>query len=224
MKYLGNFHNNFSSAVGSQDKALQQDILLDKYAELIKQYPSQVVDALKQSDVNISSNPTTVQLIEKVAYNIHNNREFQHNISVLLTKYTEKNINPNFSYGNGERIPTRPAVTDTETIVNAGQYAGTYPNVENMFNTYNQSEGTKSGGGGDVAGVVTAVAGLTSSIFDYSAANKGLEASQEDAKARMFEKVFGKSQSKSWILPTVIIGGVLLIGGLVVFLTLRKKR
>ena len=199
MKYLGNFHNNFSNAVGSQDKSLQQDILLDKYAVLIKQYPSQVAEALKKSDVHVSRNPTTVELVDKVAHNIHTNPEFQQNISVLVTKDTANEISPDF--------------------------ASTYY-FKMMGESYSNTADTKSSGGGkggDAAGIITAVSGLTSSIFNYSAANKGLKASEANARASMYEKIFGQQKSKSWVLPTVIIGGILIIGGIVAYVTLRKK-
>jgi len=220
MKYLGNFHNNFSNAVGSQDKSLQQDILLDKYAVLIKQYPSQVAEALKKADVHIASNPTTVELVDKVAHNIHTNPKFQHNISVLVTKDTANEISPDF------------ASTYYFKMMGENYSNAETEGLEDLMKGLTSGGGstkssTKSsgggGGGGDAAGIVTAVAGLTSSIFNYSAANKGLQASEANARASMYEKIFGQQKSKSWVLPTVIIGGILIIGGIVAYVTLRKK-
>ena len=219
MKYLGNFHNNFSNAVGSQDKSLQQDILLDKYAVLIKQYPSQVAEALKKSDVHVSRNPTTVELVDKVAHNIHTNPEFQQNISVLVTKDTANEISPDFA-------STYYFKMMGENYSNAGtEELGDFMKGISSGASSTKSSTKSSGGGkgGDAAGIITAVSGLTSSIFNYSAANKGLKASEANARASMYEKIFGQQKSKSWVLPTVIIGGILIIGGIVAYVTLRKK-
>ncbi len=237
MKYLGNFHNNFSNAVGSQDKSLQQDILLDKYAVLIKQYPSQVAEALKKADVHVASNPTTVELVDKVAHNIHTNPEFQHNISVLVTKDTANEISPDFastyyfkmmgeSYSNTSDIDKdtdalNKFIQGVKDVVKKGGSTGGSTTTSTTRKSSTKSSG--GGGGGDAAGIITAVSGLTSSIFNYSAANKGLQASEANARASMYEKIFGQQKSKSWVLPAVIIGGILIIGGIVAYVTLRKK-
>jgi hypothetical protein len=182
MRYLGTHQNNFNNAVGANDVELQKDILLDKYAYLIQNYPTQVAQALQQSGISVRNPNSVKELINKVADNIHTNKKFQHQISVLVVNNTDNTIHSN-------------------------------------------TNGKSSGGGGANTGaIITGLTDLTSAIFGYASAKENVKAEQEQSKQALYGKILGQDTQKTWVLPAIIITGVLLVGGLIAFATLRRRK
>jgi hypothetical protein len=223
MRYLGDFKSNFSNAIGSKDEKLTRDLLLDKYSYLIRNYPTEVAQALVDSGEKVSNPNDKKELIKKVSKAIVNNRQFQKAISVLVVKYSTPKIQP---YANYSDNPDAKGSTFADSIMGLFANKGGEGKAvaEGLANTGKRTaEG--AGGGGVWGGIVGAVAGVTESVFSWKSSQERRKATEIQAKSAMYEKVFGKNEkSNKWILPTVIVGGVLIIGGIVVYLTLRNKK
>lgn len=69
---------------------------------------------------------------------------------------------------------------------------------------------------------VSAIAGAVGSIFSFASAKTNKNAQKESDKNRMIAGLLQDEKKTNW-LPIVIIGGVLLIGGAIAIITLRKK-
>ena len=82
---------------------------------------------------------------------------------------------------------------------------------------------SKIGGGAAGGGVVGAIAGAIDSIFGTVGKFKeGKNKKEEDKRALQLMLLQGDDKKTNW-LPVIIIGGVLLIGGIVAFVSLRNK-
>lgn len=75
-----------------------------------------------------------------------------------------------------------------------------------------------SGGGADP---VSAIANAIGSIANWGASATDLKAEEERTKGKLYEKIFGEKQKTNW-MPIIVVGGVLLIGGIVAYITLKK--
>lgn len=77
-----------------------------------------------------------------------------------------------------------------------------------------------------IAGAVQAVAEQSTAIVNgiFGAVQRKQELNQEKERTKqlLYDKIFG--QEKKNYMPIVLIGGVLLIGGVVLFLALRDKK
>ena len=225
MRYQGDFTSNFSNAIGSKDEKLTRDLLLDKYSYLIRNYPTEVAQALVDSGEKVSNPNDKKELINKVSKAIVNNRQFQKAISVLVVKYSTPKIQPYSNLENGDNPDAKGSTfTDAIMALFANKGGEGQAVAEGLANTGKRTaEG--AGEGGIWGGIVGAVAGVTESVFSWKSSQERRKATEIQAKSAMYEKVFGKDEkSNKWILPTVIVGGVLIIGGIVVYLTLRNKK
>lgn len=72
--------------------------------------------------------------------------------------------------------------------------------------------------------IAQAVAQVTNSTFGYFQSKEDRKAEEERTKAELYAKLLGGGEKKSNWVPVVVISGVLVIGGLVLFLTLRPKK
>jgi len=223
MRYQGDFTSNFSNAIGSRDEKLTRDLLLDKYSYLIRNYPTEVAQALVDSGEKVSNPNDKKELINKVSKAIVNNRQFQKAISVLVVKYSTPKIQP---YANYTDNPDAKGSTFTDSIMALlANKGGEGKAVTQGLSTTAKRTSEGAGEGGVWGGIFGAVAGVTESVFSWKSSQERRKATEIQAKSAMYEKVFGKDEkSNKWILPTVIIGGVLVIGGIVVYLTLRNKK
>jgi hypothetical protein len=71
--------------------------------------------------------------------------------------------------------------------------------------------------------VVSTISNLIGSGFGLVTSSKELKAEEERTRAQMYDKIFGERKKRNWT-PVIIIGGVLVVGGIVAYLTLRKKK
>lgn len=224
MRYGGNFMLNFDAAVKSKDLTYQQDVILDEIAELIKTNPQIVEKVLRQSGVRLSVSTSKSELIDKTIDNIYTNIELQKNLSALLAY---KNLHKaEYSNADGEFW---------------GKVKGWFGNMkeksedrkanrqdkrdENSSSTSSSSSSENSSKPQVTMGAdwVSAIAGAVGSVFSFAAANQEKKANQELAKAKLYEKIFGQNQKNKNILPIVIISAVLIIGGVVAYVSLKQK-
>ena len=84
---------------------------------------------------------------------------------------------------------------------------------------FSNAKGGAKGGGADP---ISAISNAVSSIFNFATSSKNLKSEEAKAKAAMYSKIFGKEQKRNW-MPIIIISGVLLIGGVVAYMSLKKK-
>ena len=71
---------------------------------------------------------------------------------------------------------------------------------------------------------VSAIAGAIGSIFSFGTSIKQSKTQEESDKRRLQMQLLQGDEKKTNWLPIVIIGGVLLIGGIVAFISLRGKK
>lgn len=84
------------------------------------------------------------------------------------------------------------------------------------------TEGASSGGSGGGGNIISSIADMVGSISQWGASSKDLKAEEQRSKNAMYEKIFGGKKKTNW-LPIVVIAGVLVIGGIVVWKTTGKK-
>lgn len=83
------------------------------------------------------------------------------------------------------------------------------------------SDAAKGSGGG--ANIVSSIADMISSGFKFGAASKDLKSSKQSTKSVLYSKVFGDKKKVNW-LPIVVISGILVIGGIVVWRVTANKK
>jgi hypothetical protein len=198
MRYESDFKSNFMNAAGSNDVNLQKDILLDQIASLIKNNPKLVADALINSGFKISDKNSKIEIINSVSKAIYSSPDFQKKIAELIVS-----SNSNFSNGSGF-----------------------LDSVKNFFGGSGDAADTVGKAAGVASNInpVNAVANAIGSIFNYSASLENKKSAEAEARASLAAKIFGADdKSKTNLVPIVIIGSVLLIGGLTVFFVLKQK-
>ena len=119
-----------------------------------------------------------------------------------------------------------------ETFSNAGTFQNIGDTLSGLFGNdgganaiENVGEGASQGAGGGIWGVVIGtVGGVTESIFDWKTSKVDQETANQQAKMSLYEKLLaGKGGKTNW-MPIVVVGGVLLLGGIVVYFTLKGKK
>jgi hypothetical protein len=205
MRFQGNIIENLYSARRAKDSALLKELILDKTSELIDKQPKSIIKALKKSNVRVSDNANKMQLIDLASKNLYENRIFQKNLAVTIAT---DGIAQDSEYANSSGF-------DLNAILGSvggggGAAAG------------GAASGGAAAGGGGAAGIISSVADMVGSIGQFGASRNQLKLEEQKSKAAMYEKVFGAKKKTNW-LPIVIIAGVLLIGGVVVWRVTAKK-
>jgi hypothetical protein len=82
---------------------------------------------------------------------------------------------------------------------------------------------SKTGGGAASGGVVGAIAGAVDSIFGTVGKFKEAKTQKQADKNKLLASILEDKPKKTNYLPIIIIGGVLLIGGIVAYVSLKQK-
>lgn len=211
MRYNGSFMQNFEGAVKSGDADFTQDLVLDEVATLIKERPFVLSETLRASNIQVSKSPSKKELINKVSDNLYSNTRFQNNLAKVVAS---KNVDASdYNNANGEWWSKVK-----------GWFSKSDSSEPNLKGDTNDAALPKTSGGGVNIGAdpLSAIAGAIGAVFSFASISQQKKVEQEKAKATLYEKVFSNSQAqRSWI-PVVIITGVLLIGGIVAYATLKK--
>jgi hypothetical protein len=194
MKYGGNFYGNFSNANGSQNKDYTKDVILDEVARLIELDRPSIIAILRESGYKLDPKASKKEVINYTVRALYNKPQFRNDVSALIVK-----SNTDFSNANGEWFQGLFGKGDTST-----------PSTEG------------GAGAGAGAGAASAIAGAIGAIFTFGTANKNQKAEEERTRQEMYAKLLGNEEKTNWT-PIVVVGGVLLLGGVVAFLTLRNK-
>jgi hypothetical protein len=205
MRFQGNIIENLYSARRAKDSALLKELILDKTSELIDKQPKSIIKALKKSNIRVSDNANKMQLIDLASKNLYENRIFQKNLAVT--------------------IATDGIAQDSEYANSTGQgfdLSGLLGGLGGGGGDAAAGGGGAAAGGGGAAGIISSVADMVGSIGQFGASRNQLKLEEQKSKAAMYEKVFGAKKKTNW-LPIVIIAGVLLIGGVVVWRVTANK-
>lgn len=205
MRFQGNIIENLYSAKRAKDSALLKELILDKTSELIDNQPKSIIKALKKSNVRVSDNANKMQLIELASKNLYENRIFQKNLAVTIAT---DGIAQDSEYANSSGFDLN-AILGSIGGGGGGAAAG-------------GAAGGAAAGGGGAAGIISSVGDMVGSIAQFGASKNQLKVEEQRSKAAMYEKVFGAKKKTNW-LPIVIIAGVLLIGGVVVWRVTANK-
>ena len=116
-------------------------------------------------------------------------------------------------------IVNNPMFQKNVAVVLAAQNEGRQPAREEFLNS---KGGEASGGGKGGGSAISSIANAVSSIFNFATATQNLKSTEQQAKAVMYEKIFGQKKRINW-LPIVAVAGVLLIGGIVVWRVTATK-
>ncbi len=215
MRYGGNFMTNFSSAEGAGDKKLQRDMFFDEVAFMIKTYPNIVAGALKNSGVEIQDGFTMRELIKKTVRALYRNEKFRYEFANLIVAvYT------------GAMANTIALVQHQNSSQQYSNSAGSLDSGQQVSNAINTTaSSTGSGASGGIVGlIIGAVVGITTSSLNYASAKKLADAEEEKAQAMIISKLLGNNEKGINWIPIIILGGVLLIGGIAVYFTLKKTK
>jgi hypothetical protein len=82
---------------------------------------------------------------------------------------------------------------------------------------------SKTGGGAASGGVVGAVSGAIDSIFSTVGKFKEAKTQKQSDKAKLLASILEDKPKKTNYLPIIIITGVLLIGGIVAYVSLKEN-
>lgn len=209
MIYGGNLMSNFAGSVMSKDYSMTKDVILSKLHRLIKDDKSILIEALKKSGISVKDNVSDKELINKSVDALYDNKSFRIVFANLIAyespEYSKASGNFDFSK-IGDWISSADKAGVGSDSVNLGSDAV-----------------SKIGGGGATGGVVGAIAGAVDSIFGFASSKTQQKTQREADKNKLISQLLQEEEKKTNWLPVVIIGGVLLVGGLVAFATLRRK-
>jgi hypothetical protein len=206
MRYQGNIVENLQSAAKAKDKALIKELVVDKTASLIENDPKAIITALKKSGVKVSDNATKLELIDLASVNLYENRLFQKNLAVTL-------VNEGMAQDSDYANSTGQGFDLGGLLGGLGGGGG---------DAASAGSGGGGGGGAAAAGIVSSVADMVGSISQWGASKNQLVAQEQQSKQMMYSRIFGEKKKTNW-LPIVIVAGVLLIGGVVVWRVTAKK-
>lgn len=209
MRFQGNIIENLYSARRAKDSALVKELILDKISELIDKQPKSIIKALKKSNVRVSDNANKMQLIDLASKNLYENRIFQKNLAVTIAT---DGIAQDSEYAN----------STGQGFDLSGLLGGLGGGGGGAAAGAAAGGGGAAAGGGGAAGIISSVADMVGSIGQFGASRNQLKLEEQKSKAAMYEKVFGAKKKTNW-LPIVIIAGVLLIGGVVVWRVTANK-
>jgi len=223
MRFGGNFAQNLNNAVKSRDIGLQKDILLDEVAQLIEEYPMVVYGLLKKDGATIPKDPTKKQLIDATVDNLQTNILFRRDMPLLIVANKSGKLKREISSGaNGETYSNAGVFDDVGGFFKdlvSGDDGGSNV-IENVGG--GATDGAKTGG--FWGGLIGTLGGVTESVFDYKSSQNAVEIANQQAKTDLYNKLLGNNDTKTNWMPIIVIGGVLLLGSVVVFMTLKAKK
>lgn len=202
MIYGGNMMSNFSGGILSNDRDMTKDVVLSEVHKILDKSPEVLIETLNSSGQAVSKNVSKKDLVHLTVENLYDNPKFRENISALIIAGNETN------YNNADG-----AVMDK---------------LKGLFSKGGGGADTGSGGGSAPkvtvgADPISAIAGAIGSIFSFAQSGKDRKAAKEADKRKLQLSLLGEDNKKTNWLPIVLIGGILLIGGAVAYVSLKNK-
>ena len=201
MIYGGNMMSNFSGGILSNDKDMTKDVVLSEVHKILDKSPEVLIETLNSSGQAVSKNVSKKDLVHLTVENLYENPKFRENISALIIAGNETN------YNNADG-----AVMDK---------------LKAFFSK--GGGGADAGSGGSAPKVtvgadpISAIAGAIGSIFSFAQSGKDRKAAKEADKRKLQMSLLAEDDKKTNWLPIVLIGGILLIGGAVAYVSLKNK-
>jgi len=194
MRHYSNTIKNIANAYKSNDLELARHFVYTELARMIDEEPNKVADLLNESGVTgVSSQSDKTKLVEASSREIIRNKKFQ---DLILAKIAINSKKSNFYKANGEGVSDL-----VEQVGQAGQSAG----------------------GGQAGAIIGSLSELGSNIFGFFTTKKQMDIEEQQAKSSMYANLLKDDDDGTNWLPIAIIGGVLLIGGVVVWKVLGSK-
>lgn len=204
MIYGGNMMSNFSGAVLSNDKDMTKDVVLSEVHKILDKSPEVLIETLNKSGQAISKNASKKEIVHLTVENLYDNPKFRENISALIITGNEN------QYNNAD-----------------GALMG---KLQGLFSKVGGGSTGGSTGGASAPQVtvgadpISAIAGAIGSIFSFAKSKGDAKTAKEADKRKLQMSLLSDDGSKktNW-LPIVLIGGILLIGGAVAYVSLKSK-
>jgi hypothetical protein len=200
MIYGGNMMSNFSGGVLSKDRDMTKDVVLSEIHKILDKSPEVLIEALNSSGQAVSKNVSKKDLVHLTVENLYENPKFRDNISALIIEGNETN------YNNADG-----AIMDK------------------LKGFFSKGGADDSSGGASAPKVtvgadpISAIAGAIGSIFSFAQSGKDRKAAKESDKRKLQMSLLADDDKKTNWLPIVLIGGILLIGGAVAYVSLKNK-
>lgn len=179
---------------------------LKQIAELIKNGPIYVAGALDHSSVFIENPYDKRELVDKVAYNLVHNPQFQQDINVVLAAKELGRLDilsgDYSNLGGKGKVDVKGQVKETGKMIGKATQAGTQV-------------------GGWIGAIVGAVVGVISSSFSWAGAKKRAKIEEEQYKQDLVKEVF-EPPKRNWT-PILVVGGVLIVAAVVTLYALKEE-
>ena len=211
MIYGGDLMSNFSGGVRSGDDSMTEDVILSEISKILYKNPSILVETLNQSGISTKNSISKTELINSVVEALYSSNDFRNSISYVIVNGNKDK----YSNADGEFFNKLKGALGG--LGGGGDSSGGAT-----------SGGASSGGGLQVqsggGGVVGSVASAIGSIFGTVKSFKDAKNQKEDAKSKLQMSILNAdNDKKKSLLPVVLIGGILLIGGIVAYISLKEK-
>ena len=182
--------------------------LVCKIADLIDRNPSSVASALEYSNTFFEYPYTEKELVDTTANALVEDPLFRKNISTVIV-YDENNLLNGVDFSN---------IGGKDARIDSGKATGDFAKTVGEHTMAWSSMGW-------VGNIIGAVVGVVDASFGLASKNKKADAAKEVARAEIYTELFDKKKkkNKNWWIPAVVVGSILVLGGVVVFITLKKK-
>lgn len=205
MIYGGDMMSNFAGSMFAKDKNMTKDVILSEVHKLIDKNPDVLIATLKESDVKVKDRYSKKELISLTVENLYDNDKFRMNVSKLIGG----GYSSNYSSADGKFIDKLKGI-----------FGGS-----DSTSTDAKSDGNSTAPKVNIgADPISAIANAVGSIFGTVGKFKEAKTQKEADKQKLIQSMLDDSNKKRNYLPIVIISGVLLIGGLVAYVSLRKDK
>lgn len=181
------------------EKYSDSNYVLKKISHLIKHNPELVIECLRRSNLFIENPNNRIELVEKVSFALANKKRFLNCISLVIS---DIELN-DFYYGSNNSYLNSDGKNAKDTAKTIGS---------------STASGAQSGG---IFGVIAgAIIGTITASFDFAKNKNKAKINEEQYKRQLMNDIYDEPKT-NWT-PIIIVGGVLLVGGIVAFLTLKK--
>ena len=193
--------DNNRMVFSNQQKSAMQMISL-----WVHQHPGDVADALRSEGVELSANPSSVELVERLMQTASSQPRFQKAIaSRIANAYGATNISGccgNYSRNNGDPNFIGPPEFDWTSLGGNGETAGSA--ASNVL------------GGAAGGGAVGAIAGAVNSIFGFLSIGGQKDIAQQQANAQILSGIAMLEAERAKKKRTeLMIGGAILITAII---------
>ena len=193
--------SNFGGSMMSKDINMTRDVLLSEIHKILARNPQVLIEALNKSGIPTKKNISKDALINQTVEALYSSKKFRDVISEVII-HGHSDI---YSNADGALMSKINGL-----FGGAGEASG-------------EAVGGAVAGGGGGGDPVSAVAGAIGAIFGF-AKSKSDEKNQKEAdKAKLRLAILSDSTQKTNWMPIIIVSSVLLIGGIVAYVSLKEK-